>query len=309
MPDPVLRIRGLRKAFGKRVVVDDLNLEVQPGEIFGFLGPNGAGKTTTIKMITGLLRIGGGQIEVCGDTIAGQYERYMAHIGAIVEEPQLYRYLSGLDNLRYYAAMYPGVDQKRIDEVVEITGLQHRIHDKVKAYSLGMRQRLGLAQALLHRPALLVLDEPTNGLDPAGMKEIRDFLRYICHEFGTSVFVSSHLLAEMQQMCDRVGVLQNGRLLGVRSVAEMTGLSGAGAELILEVDRPQEAAVMLSSRFGLACAVREDGVHVPAEKAMAPQIAGALAAEGFALYSLRHGAAKSLEDIFISMTGGGSSIV
>ena len=309
MPDAVLTTDSLVKRIGNRTIIDHLSIQVQKGEIFGFLGPNGAGKTTTIKMITGLSKITSGKITVCGKDIRSDYEGYMANIGAIVEEPQLYKYLSGLDNLKFYASMYPHLPKGRVEEVTQITGLQNRMRDKVKTYSLGMRQRLGIAQALLHQPQLLILDEPTNGLDPAGMKEIRDFLKFLCHQYGTTVFVSSHQLAEMQQMCDRVAVIQNGKLLGVHTVAEMTGKSGAGACANIVTDRLDQAAEWLRQHLHKEVQAQEGHLFVAAEYEEFPAIASSLIEGGFRLYTMQMGRQATLEESFIKMTGGGSGIV
>lgn len=306
----MLSTKHLMKKIGQRTIINDLSIEVQKGEIYGFLGPNGAGKTTTIKMITGLSKVTAGEIVVCGKSIHSDYEGYMRNIGAIVEEPQLYKYMTGRDNLQFYAGMYGNIGGDRIDEVVRIIGLENRIHDKVKTYSLGMRQRLGLAQALLHNPALLVLDEPTNGLDPAGMKEIRDFLKYISHEFGTTVFVSSHQLSEMQQMCDRVAVIQNGQLLGVRTVADLAAGEGNEAYVLITMDRPADGAACIHQLMNLECKVVDgDTLQIAADREQTPQIISSLAANGFVVYAVQQGRHKTLEDIFMQMTGGGSNIV
>ena len=202
-----LKIDHLNKYFGKRQILHDICMEVYAGEVFGFLGPNGAGKTTTIKIVVGLLRLDEGDVQIHGHSITKHFEDAMACVGGIVENPELYKYMTGRENLRQYARMRTGVDEKRIDEVVELVGLSNRINDKVGKYSLGMRQRLGVAQALLHRPKLLILDEPTNGLDPAGIKELRDILKNLAHKENIAVLVSSHLMSEMEMMCDRVGVI------------------------------------------------------------------------------------------------------
>ncbi len=175
--EPVVRLKNVTKRIGKKTIIDDLTFDVPQGEIFGFLGPNGAGKTTTIRMMVGLMSITQGDIWIQGKSIHSQFKQAIRHVGAIVENPELYKYLSGYRNLIHYARMTPGVSKQRIDEVVQLVRLEERIHDKVGTYSLGMRQRLGVAQALLHRPSLLILDEPTNGLDPAGIRELRDYLR------------------------------------------------------------------------------------------------------------------------------------
>ncbi|WP_340024375.1 ABC transporter ATP-binding protein [Paenibacillus sp. FSL K6-1096] len=216
----VLSARGVRKKIGRKWIIDDVTFDVREGEIFGFLGPNGAGKTTTIRMLVDLIRPSEGSITVCGYNVNKNPEQALQYVGSIVENPEVYTYLTGWENLQHFARMQPGVDEARIAEVVDIVRLDQRIHDKVSTYSLGMRQRLGIAQALLGRPRLLILDEPTNGLDPKGIKELREFIRKLADE-GLAVFVSSHLLSEIQLLCDRVAIISKGRVLAVGGVDEL----------------------------------------------------------------------------------------
>lgn len=213
MSELVLSVKGLRKVIGKREIIKGLDFELKQGEVFGFLGPNGAGKTTTIRMLVGLIKPTAGSIQICGYDVATDFSKALSYLGCIVENPELYPYLSGWDNLNHFARMLNGVGATRILEVVKQVGLAERIHDKVKTYSLGMRQRLGIAQALLGKPKLLILDEPTNGLDPAGIREMREFIRFLAEEQGLSVFVSSHLLSEIQLMCDRVAIISKGQII------------------------------------------------------------------------------------------------
>ncbi len=224
----VLELKNVSKKLGGRKVIHELSFSVNSGEIFGFLGPNGAGKTTTIKMIVGLLSIDEGEILIQGKSIKKNYEKAMQMIGGIIENPEMYDYMSGMANLKMFAKMHGNISKERIDEVVELVGLTDRINDKVKKYSLGMRQRLGLAQALLHEPKLLILDEPTNGLDPAGIKELRDTLRTLADEKGVSVLVSSHLLSEMELMCDRFLIIDKGVFTDIRSLDDIKEESSDG---------------------------------------------------------------------------------
>ena len=180
-PKVILGIEHLSKSFGKKQVLHDISFQTYAGEVFGFLGPNGAGKTTLIKTVVGHLMADDGNVSICGKTLKKDFESAMANVGGIIENPEFYKYMSGYDNLLQYARMRGVRDPERIREVVHLVGLDHRIHDKVGRYSLGMRQRLGVAQAILHRPRLLVLDEPTNGLDPAGIKDLRDILKRFAH--------------------------------------------------------------------------------------------------------------------------------
>ncbi|WP_046226672.1 ABC transporter ATP-binding protein [Paenibacillus dauci] len=216
----VLSAIKVKKKIGKRWIIKDVTFNVRAGEIFGFLGPNGAGKTTTIRMLVNLIRPTEGKITICGYDVTRQPEKALAYVGSIVENPEMYPYLTGWENLQHFARMQPGVDEQRIQEVTEIVRLDERIHDKVSKYSLGMRQRLGIAQALLGRPRLLILDEPTNGLDPKGIRDMRLFIRELAAQ-GMAVFVSSHLLSEIQLLCDRVAIVGNGKVIAVGSVNEL----------------------------------------------------------------------------------------
>jgi ABC-2 type transport system ATP-binding protein len=218
MGKTTLSVRNLKKVIGKKEIIRGLNFELKEGEVFGFLGPNGAGKTTTIRMIVGLIKPTTGSIQIYGHDLQKEFSQAMQYLGCIVENPELYPYLSGWDNLLHFARMLDGIGVNRINEVTELVGLKERIHDKVKTYSLGMRQRLGIAQALLGRPKLLILDEPTNGLDPAGIHEMRKFIQKLAHDDGLSVLVSSHLLNEIQLMCDRVAIISKGRIIATDSV-------------------------------------------------------------------------------------------
>ncbi|MDP5273900.1 ABC transporter ATP-binding protein [Chengkuizengella axinellae] len=217
---PVLSVKHLKKKIKKKWIINDISFDIYEGQIFGFLGPNGSGKTTTIRMLVDLISPTEGSIHVCGKNVQTEHDEALKHVGCIVENPELYTYLTGWENLEHFAAMLPNISQQRIQEVVEIVGMDQRIHDKVKTYSLGMRQRLGIAQALLGKPKLLILDEPTNGLDPQGIKELRIFIRNLAKE-GLSLFISSHLLSEIQLMCDRVAIIRKGEVIAVGNVDEL----------------------------------------------------------------------------------------
>src|SRR3982074_3250437 len=222
---PALRAIALSKAYGKRLAVDRLDLEVDRGELFGFLGPNGAGKTTTIRMALGLIAPTSGSVEILGLEVRSHRSQVLPRVGALVESPALYGYLSGRDNLRLVGNLLGGVSEKRIDEVLEIVGLKGRDRDRVKTYSLGMKQRLGLGIALLNAPARLILDEPANGLDPAGIVEMRDLLRELGAQ-GKTVFISSHVLSEVQQICTRVAIISNAKLVRVAPVHTLLRSAG-----------------------------------------------------------------------------------
>lgn len=217
----VLSISHLSKKLGGKQILSDISLDLNAGEIFGFLGPNGSGKTTTIKLILGLLNMEEGEITVCGYNLKKDFEKAMAEVGGIIENPEMYKYLSAEENLRQYQRMNGRIDENRISEVLTLVGLKGREKEKISKYSLGMRQRVGLAQALIHKPRLLILDEPTNGLDPEGIHDLRTILKKISHENGVAVFVSSHMLAELELMCDRVGIVDKGKLLTIKYIDEL----------------------------------------------------------------------------------------
>jgi ABC-2 type transport system ATP-binding protein len=227
---PALEARHLAKRFGQREAVVDASFTVRPGEVFGFLGPNGAGKTTTIRMIVGLIRPSAGRILVDGRDLTKHREAALKRMGCIVESPDFYEYLTGRENLRHFARMIDREAHARIEPLAELLRVRERLDDRVATYSLGMRQRLGIAQALLGDPAVLVLDEPANGLDPAGIRELRSLLRRLADERGIAVFVSSHLLGEVEKVCDRIAIVHRGRVLAEGSVAALT----AGGERTLE---------------------------------------------------------------------------
>lgn len=297
--EPVARLLNVSKSIGSKKLVSDLTLDIPVGQVFGFLGPNGAGKTTTIRMMVGLISISNGDILIGGKSIRHQFEEAVAQVGAIVENPEMYKFLTGYQNLKQYARMVPGVTKQRIDEVVTLVGLNQRIHDRVKSYSLGMRQRLGVAQALLHHPKLLILDEPTNGLDPQGIRELRDYLRRLCQEEGTSVFVSSHLLSEMELMCDTVAVIQNGRLIDVRVLRGLEGDDDGARkmEILFEVNEPAAAQALIGG------SIRKEGLVVTATRDEIPALNQRLVGEGHLVFGIRE-ITVSLEDQFLKMTGG-----
>jgi ABC-type multidrug transport system ATPase subunit len=245
---PVIATQGLVKRFGRVRAVDGIDLDVRAGDVYGFLGANGSGKTTTVRMLMGLVLPTAGQVEVLGQPMPKAARRVLPRVGALIEGPAAYGHLSGRANLTLADAAGPGGSRRtrraRVDTVLEQVGLAGVGRRPVKAYSLGMRQRLGLAGALLRRPELLVLDEPTNGLDPQGIHEIRDLLLDL-HRGGTTVFLSSHLLAEVEQLCTRVGVLDRGRLVLQDDLATLTAPTGA---TVVETPDPQRVRAALDGR-------------------------------------------------------------
>lgn len=318
--ESILKIEHLNKKLGKKQILHDVSFETFGGEVFGFLGPNGAGKTTTIKIVVGLLTLDSGDILVAGESITKNYEGALRNIGAIVENPEMYKHLTGMENLRQFARIRSiggeKITQQRIDEVVELVRLKNRINDKVSKYSLGMRQRLGVAQALLHKPKLLILDEPTNGLDPAGIKELRDILKETAHNEGVSVVVSSHLMSEMELMCDRVGILVEGKLIDVKTIEEMTeAASGSTTTITLHVSNAQQVFELLDFIDESKKTVIDDD-HIRISSTVdtlnetAAGISKAVVNGGVDLYSLVPKENKSLEDVFIELTNtsGGAQI-
>ncbi|MDR4889063.1 ABC transporter ATP-binding protein [Fredinandcohnia sp. QZ13] len=300
---PVLQLKNVKKTIGRKDIIKGITFDVYPGEVFGFLGPNGAGKTTTIRMLVGLMSITDGEVIIKGTNIAKNFEQAVQHIGGIVENPEMYKFLTGYQNLLHYARMVKGVTKERILEVTKLVGLEKRIHDKVKTYSLGMRQRLGVAQALLHSPSILILDEPTNGLDPAGIREVRDYVRKLAREEGLAVIVSSHLLSEMEMMCDRIGIIQNGSLVGVQKVTEFVS-EEASIRVQFQVDDVEKALSILSTEYpALEVIQTEKGIEILTDQEMIPKINASLVKNEIQVYGIMQ-LSKSLEDRFLEVTGG-----
>lgn len=303
---PAVQLKNLTKRIGQKTIVDHLSFDIPKGEVFGFLGPNGAGKTTTIRMIVGLIAITEGQVLIHGLDAKNNFVQAMTHIGCIVENPELYKYLSGYQNLLHMARMgQQPIDRKRIDEVVSLVGLDERIHDKVKTYSLGMRQRLGLAQALIHKPSILILDEPTNGLDPAGIRELRDHLRYLAKEEGMAVVVSSHLLSEMELMCDRVAVISHGKLIQVERIGDMIASQNGVQTTTLTVSNARDASEFLSVTLQLPTTLSKDDEQKLSIVANRDQVADAIALlveHNIRIYEVAI-QRKTLEETFLEMTG------
>jgi len=298
--ESLLEIQDISKVIKGRKIIDSLSFSVNKGEVFGFLGPNGAGKTTTIRMIVGLIGITSGDIKIMGHSIKTDFEKAVSHIGAIVENPEMYKFMSGYQNLLHYSRMSNGISREKIDETVELVGLTDRIHDKVKTYSLGMRQRLGLAQCLLHDPKILILDEPTNGLDPAGIREIRDHLRMLAREKDMAVIVSSHLLSEMEMMCDRIGIIQNGKLIDVQKINDFVN----GKENVYEIEvNDQTIGLNLLKNLYPSSQIKqtENGIAIPLIRDNVPTIVKQLVNNDIEIYGIKE-ITKTLEDRFLEVT-------
>ncbi|WP_407673430.1 ABC transporter ATP-binding protein [Paenibacillus silvisoli] len=313
--DVVLSVKDVKKRIGGKPIIKNVSFDVRSGEIFGFLGPNGSGKTTTIRMLVNLIRPTSGEISICGSNVQRDPEEALRHIGCIVENPEVYGYMTGWENLEHFARMQSGIGQDRIAEVVAIVGMQQRIHDKVRTYSLGMRQRLGIAQALLGRPKLLILDEPTNGLDPKGIKELREFVRMLADQ-GMSLFISSHLLSEIQLMCDRVAIISHGEVLAVGAVDEL--VNQAGGYVVWQFDKPEAGRTLLAAEPGIRFV--NEGEHRIEESILAglqhavitsmdaeriPAIVEKAVHAGIGVASVQK-IAPTLEELFLQLTEGES---
>ena len=300
---PILELKNLSKILSKKKIIDNISFTINPGEIFGFLGPNGAGKTTTIKMITGLIKIDEGEIFIDGHNLKTDLEKALANVGGIVENPEMYEYMSGMRNLKCYANMHEDISKERIDEVVNLVKLENRINEKVKKYSLGMKQRLGLAQAILHKPKLIILDEPTNGLDPMGIKELRAILRDLTND-GASVIVSSHLLSEMELMCDRFCIIDNGKLMDIKSMSEINAISNTKLLVyIIDVDDISKGLELITTNFNdVNATISNKKIKLETSKETIAKISKLLAQNDLAILEISS-SAKTLEDEFIKLTG------
>ncbi len=301
--DWAVEVHGLTKHFGIQVAVDNVDLLVPRGSAFGYLGPNGAGKTTLIRVLLGLTRADGGTMALLGVPVPGQRSRALARVGAIVDEPRFHGHLTGRENLHILAAARGGGAENQIAPALDRTRLTGRADDKVSAYSMGMRQRLGLAACLLADPQLLILDEPMNGLDPAGMHEMRDILRGLVDE-GRTVMLSSHLLDEVERTCDAVAIVDHGKVIRQGPIHELVGGAGVVAEVQCS-DPPAAARALSQGTFADGIAVSEDGLNVtlaagPAREQTA-EINRRLVEDGISVYGLRQ-THTSLEDWFLSVT-------
>ena len=297
--ETVLECKNLNKKIGKKDILNNVSLEVKEGDILGFIGPNGAGKTTTIKLILGLQKINSGEVKINGFDIEKQFEKAIERVGTIVENPDLYLYMSGLENLRIIARLYKNVDEKRIEEVIKLVGLENRIKDKVSKYSLGMRQRLGIAQAILHKPNLLILDEPTNGLDPEGIKQLRDLLTKLAKEENMGILISSHNLAELESFCNKISIIQNGKIIETSSLEDAKRVKG---KIIYEIELDSTDGVdkIIENEINI---IDSHIIKVNLTKEEIPEIVSKLVNENKKIYKVCEDTI-SLEDAFLKKTGG-----
>ena len=298
MEKTILKCESLNKKFGKKQILNNVCLEIQEGDILGFIGPNGAGKTTTIKLILGLQSITGGRVQINGYDIQTQFTKAIKKVGSIVENPDLYMYLSGYENLRLIANLYQGITKERIEEVVKLVKLENRIQDKVSKYSLGMRQRLGIAQAILHRPNLLILDEPTNGLDPEGIKEMRELLVDLAEKEKMAILISSHNLAELDNLCNKVSIIKNGTIIETSDISDIKKQEGK-VFTIFEVDNSKKVKDILPE----AVIITKSQFKLKLEKEEIPEVVSRLVENQIKIYEVKE-EEKSLEQAFFEKTGG-----
>lgn len=300
----VLEVKNLRKVIGKREIIKDLNFTVKEGEIYGFLGPNGAGKTTTIRMLVGLISQTSGEVKICGIDLKKNKEKALKNVGAVVENPELYKYLSGRENLMQIARIRK-VPKEEVEELIKLVGLQDRINDKVKKYSLGMKQRLGLAAALIGNPKLLILDEPTNGLDPSGIIDFRNIVKGISRKKGISVFVSSHILSEVQQLCDKVAFINEGIIKAEENMEEaMYGTERESLTLMTNDDEEKVFKALRNQPFVLTSSKAGNGINIVIDSGTAPQLIKALVKEDILIEEIFKNR-EGLEQRYMELVEGG----
>lgn len=289
----VLEVKNINKFFGKKQILKDISFDIEEGEILGFVGPNGSGKTTTIKIILGLQKASSGEVYINGKNIKENFENAIRKVGAIVESPDMYMYLSGLDNLKLVANYY-NISHDKIDSIVEFVGLKDRIKDTVSKYSLGMRQRLGIAQAILNKPNLLIVDEPTNGLDPSGIIEFRKMLKELAKKEKMSIFISSHNLSEIENICDKVLLINEGEIVSLDVLHEKNDKDKYKLEL--------NSTKKLENKENIEI-IDENFINYYGEKEDIAKFIEFLVSKKIKIYSVVKDK-ESLEDIFIKKTGG-----
>jgi ABC-type multidrug transport system ATPase subunit len=300
----LLETKNLCKSYGKRKIIEDINIKVERGDIYGFLGPNGSGKTTTIRTILNLIQSDSGLVSVAGLDMNKEFEKAILNVGAIVETPMFYNYLSGKDNLKLTAMLYNSITEKRIEEVLGMVGLSSRAKDKVKTYSLGMKQRLGIARALLHSPSLVILDEPTNGLDPQGMKEVREMISSLAAEKGITFFISTHLLNEVEQICNKVGILKDGRMIAQGNVKELLAEDIETIEIYTK-DIKKTEVVIKNIDFVRDAEVTANGIKCRIDRGYSSELNRILVSrEVFVNYIVPR--SQSLEQYFFELMKGGN---
>ena len=301
MPDIILKTHNLGKKFKTRWAVSGLNLEIHSGEVFGFLGPNGAGKSTTIRMLLSLIAPTTGDVEIFGHSLDKQRTNALKNVGGIVEKPDFYLYLSAVRNLEIVSSLFGGVEKKRIYELLDLVGLKSREIDKVKTYSHGMKQRLGIAQALLSDPHLVILDEPTSGLDPSGMKEVRELIVHLSRDRGKTVFISSHLLSEIQMIADRMAIINNGELIVQGEVKKLLEEQQQNIHLKAEPRESVQRILKRNHKIISQFEENEYGFNLRMNAEDVPALTKQLVRNGISIFSITP--RRSLEEYFLSITG------
>lgn len=295
----VLEIRNVTKVYKNRKSLNHINFKIKAGEIFGFLGPNGAGKTTLIRVICGMTKPTEGEVFICGTSVQKHFEKAIVNLGAMIENCQAYSYMSGYQNLVYYANLYGKADYKYIDSIVSAVGMTERIHDKVKTYSYGMRQRIGLAQALLHHPKVLVLDEPTNGLDANGVIELRQTLKDLAKKQKMGILISSHILSEMEQICDTFAVVDRGIVLEIKN-KNNTKTTNFDKLISINVNYPNFACKVIHENFGISAEIAGSCVLIPYEQKLYKNVMKLLKEKNITIFNIRL-ETKSLEELYLDI--------
>lgn len=297
MNTTILSVENVSKTIKNKEIIKGISFEINAREILGFLGPNGAGKSTTLRMIVGLSKPSSGNIFIDGHSITSDYVKAMSQVGCIIETPDMYNYMSGYKNLEMLGSMSKDVTKKSIDDAIELVGMEHRIHDKVGIYSMGMKQRLGLAQALMHKPKLLVLDEPTNGLDPQGIYEFREIIKSLVKERGISVLVSSHLISEVQLLCDKVSIINGGKIV---KNASIDALLSTG-QVSWTVDDVETAQRLLKQDFDIDAIIINGQLSATVNADRLTDINAAMVYSGIKIQYVST-QNRTLEDLFLSFT-------
>lgn len=297
----VLEVKNISKKIGKKMIIQNINFEIKKGEVFGIVGPNGAGKSTLIKTMLGLYKPTEGTTIINGYDVIKDFENALQEVGAIIENPEAYDYLTAKKNMEIFSRMYGRVDKQKIDELLKLVKLEDRKNHRVRTFSLGMKQRLGIAISLIPNPKLLILDEPTNGLDPIGIKELRDLIKNVSKENGTAVLISSHILSEIELICDRIAIIDNGEIIEIiepKKVDENIEIIDVG----LKVEDVTKTYEFLLSK-GISSIVKDDYIFVKTTKKNIPSINKLLLDNGIMVYEIKM-MKKSLEDEFVERTKG-----
>ena len=307
----MIRLENITKAYGSRVVVDNVSFSINSGEILGFIGPNGAGKSTVIKMITGLASIDSGEIFISGRSVKKNFEKAIENVGAIIESPDLYKHMSGYQNLKFFAKLSnKPINKSKILSTAKLVGLDNRIYDKFGKYSLGMKQRLGIAQAILHNPKLIILDEPTNGLDAQGIVEMRLFLKSLAREEQVAILISSHILSELENLCDNFAIINNGRIVEFKSIEDISN-QNKDPNYFIKVSYPNFAGKLIIQSLNIDAKLAGNKVLLKIEDSQIPEIFKLLIKNGIDIFGADK-IHKSLENVFMDIVkskNSGTSVI